>query len=55
METPVYDLKDLSVKLKLSVRTIREYIKDGRLKAKLIGRSYYVTEPCLLSFLDADR
>lgn len=54
METPIYDLKDLSVKLKLSVRTIREYIKAGRLQAKLIGRSYYVTEKNLMTFLDRD-
>jgi hypothetical protein len=51
-ETPIYDLKDLSVKLKLGIRTLREYIKNGELKAKKIGKSYYVTEPNLMAFLE---
>ena len=53
-EIPVYDLKDLSKKLKISVRTLREYIKSGKLKAKKIGKAYYVTEPNLMTFLDPD-
>ena len=53
-ELPVYDLKDLSRKLKISVRTLREYIKSGKLKAKKIGKAYYVTEPSLMTFLDPD-
>jgi len=51
-ETPIYDLKTLSIKLKISVRTLREYIKKGELEAKRIGRAYYVTEPNLMDFLD---
>ena len=51
---PVYDLKDLSKKLKISIRTLREYIKSGKLKAKKIGKAYYVTEPNLIAFLDPD-
>lgn len=53
-EIPIYDLKDLSVKLKIGIRTLREYIKGGELKAKKIGKSYYVTEPNLMAFLDTD-
>ena len=53
-ETPIYDLKDLSVKLKISVRTLREYVKAGKLKAKKIGRAYYITEPNLLAVLGSD-
>jgi len=49
--TPVYTLKQLSAKLGISVRTLREYVKSDRLKAKRIGRAYYVTEPSLLAFL----
>ena len=52
-ETPVYNLKDLSKKLKISVRTLREYVKSGELKAKKIGKAYYVTEPNLLAFLES--
>lgn len=51
-EILVYDLKDLSKKLKISVRTLRGYIKSGKLKAKKIGKAYYVTEPNLMAFLD---
>jgi excisionase family DNA binding protein len=50
----VYDLKDLSKKLKISIRTLREYVKAGRLKAKKIGRAYYVTEQSLMTFLDSE-
>ncbi len=30
----IYDLKDLSIKLKIGIRTLREYIKKGGLKAR---------------------
>ena len=53
-EITVYDLKDLSKKLKISVRTLREYIKNGKLKAKKIGKAYYITESNLMAFLDPD-
>ncbi len=53
-EILVYDLKDLSKKLTISVRTLREYIKKGELKAKKIGRAYYVTEQSLMAFLDSE-
>ena len=53
-EMPVYDLKDLSKKLKISIRTLREYIKDGKLKAKKVGKAYYIIEPNLMAFLDPD-
>jgi len=54
-EIPVYDLKDLSMKLKISVRTLRKYIKRGELKAKKVGKAYYVTEANLMDLLDPDK
>ncbi len=51
-EIPIYDLKDLSVKLKIGIRTLREYIKNGELKARKVGKAYYVTEPNLMAFLE---
>jgi len=51
-ETPIYDLKDLSKKLKISIRTLRKYVKSGELKAKKVGKAYYVTEHNLMAFLD---
>jgi predicted site-specific integrase-resolvase len=53
-ETPIYDLKDLSKKLKISIRTLREYVKRGELKARKIGKAYYVTETNLMVFLGSD-
>ena len=53
-ETPIYDLKDLRKKLKISIRTLRVYVKGGKLKAKKVGKAYYVTEPNLMAFLDPD-
>lgn len=50
-ETPIYDLKALSEKLTISVRTLREYIKRGELTASKIGRAYHVTEPNLMAFM----
>jgi excisionase family DNA binding protein len=49
----IYDLKDLSTKLNLSVRTLREYIKRREITASKVGRSYYVSEPALQRFLKA--
>jgi hypothetical protein len=43
-EIPVYDLKDLSKKLKISIRTLREYVKDGKLRAKKIGKAYFISD-----------
>jgi len=50
----IYDLKDLSKKLKISIRTLRLYVKRGELKSKKIGKAYYVTESNLMAFLDPD-
>jgi len=49
----LYDLKALSKKLGLTVRTLREYIKQGHLRASKIGRNYYVTEENLVAFVEA--
>ena len=49
-EIPIYTLEDLSERLKISVRTLRKYIRRGELKAKKIGRTYYVTKTNLMSF-----
>ncbi len=54
-ETPVYDLKALSKKLGIGIRTLREYIKRGELRAKKIGKAYYITEPNLMAFLEPKR
>ncbi len=52
--TPIYNLKALSEKLNIGIRTLRKYIQRGELKAKKIGKAYYITEPNLMSFLDSE-
>ena len=47
----IYNLKDLSEKLDIGIRALRAYIKKGDLKAKKIGKSYYITESNLRAFL----
>ena len=49
---PAYDLKSLSKMLNLGVVTLRKYIRIGDLRAKKIGKAYYVTETNLLKFLE---
>ena len=51
-ETPIYNLEELSGRLKISIKTLRGYIKKGELKAKKVGKAYYVTEPNLLAFFE---
>lgn len=51
-ETPIYNLEELSERLNISVRTLRLYINQGKLKASFIGRSYFVTEPNLMAFIE---
>ena len=51
-KSQILDLKDVEKELKISVRTLREYVKKGDLAAKKIGRAYYVTEPKLMEFVE---
>ena len=51
---PVYDLKDFEEKLNIRSRTLREYIKQGKLKGKKVDKAYYVTESNLMDFLNPE-
>jgi excisionase family DNA binding protein len=46
-DTVAYDLRELSQKLSVSERTLRQYIKDGKLQAFKLGLKYYVTQRAL--------
>jgi excisionase family DNA binding protein len=50
----MYDLQELSEKLGISVVSLREWIKQGKLKAKKLGVKYYVSEDSLIEFLKED-
>ena len=50
----VYDVKELAALLKVSKRTVREYIQMDWLPGRQIGRKYLVTEEALREFLKPD-
>jgi len=47
----VYTPEEVSEILKISVRTIREYLKQGKLKGSKIGTKWRITEEQLKEFL----
>ncbi len=47
-----YDLRETSGKLKASERTLRQYIRDGKLQAFKLGLKYFVTQKALESYFD---
>ncbi len=46
------DLTELPQKLHLRKRTLREYIRKGRLQASKLGRTYYITQKAIDACLD---
>jgi excisionase family DNA binding protein len=41
--SPLYSLEQIAERLRLNVRTVRGYVRSGRLKAVRIGKQYRVT------------
>lgn len=50
----LYTLKELEELLSTSYRTLLNYIKEGKLKAVKIGKSWRVTEENLKAFLNGE-
>ncbi len=50
MSTQLYTADDVAARLNLHVKTIRRYIRDGRLKAKRIGKGYRIARADLDAF-----
>lgn len=48
----LYDLDELSRKLKVHIVTLRRYIKLGKLKASKIGQRYWISEDNLRDFVN---
>jgi excisionase family DNA binding protein len=46
-ETPLYSLEQVAQRLGLQVRTVRSYVRSGRVKAIRIGKQYRVTREAL--------
>ena len=49
-----YTIPEVADALGVTPQTIRQYIKTGRLKAKRIGRPYFITEKSIKEFLEAE-
>jgi len=50
----VYTVEDVAKILKVQNRTVRDYIRGGKLKAVKLGRAYRVREEDLKAFLNSD-
>ena len=47
----VYELKEVASILKINLRVLRRYIKEGKIKASKIGRKYVITVEDLEAFI----
>ena len=54
INTKLYDVKDLVDLLSLSDRTVRAYLREGKIKARKIGLRWRVTEDNLKKFLEVE-
>jgi excisionase family DNA binding protein len=50
--TVAYDLEELSKRLGVSTRTLRTYIRHGKLQAFKLGLKYYITQRALDEYFD---
>ncbi|MEU0537064.1 helix-turn-helix domain-containing protein [Amycolatopsis tolypomycina] len=50
MAQDVYSVEQVAAQLGLHVRTVRNYVRDGRLKAVRIGKQYRITAGDLAAF-----
>lgn len=50
----VYNLKEVVQLLGLNIQTVRQYIKEGKLKASKVGTHYIVTDEAIQQFLKAN-
>ncbi|OQC00072.1 MAG: Helix-turn-helix domain protein [Firmicutes bacterium ADurb.Bin099] len=51
-DTNLYNIKELSEKLKVTPLTLRRYIKTGKLSGKKLGGKYMVTEESLRKYFE---
>ncbi|SFQ69580.1 DNA binding domain-containing protein, excisionase family [Amycolatopsis arida] len=53
MSTPLYSTEEVAERLGLHVRTVRGYVRDGRLRAVRIGKQYRIMRADLEAFVGA--
>lgn len=49
-ELVLYDVEELAAILEVQERTIRGYIKDGKLRGRKMAKKWYVTEESLQAY-----
>ena len=49
-----YDVQEAAELINLTPKSIRNYIKAGKIRAQKLGTRYYITEENLQSFLRGD-
>ena len=50
--TTLYDLKELSKRFGLSLRTLRLYLRAGTIKGQKLGRKWFVSEDTLKNYFE---
>lgn len=53
--TTAYTVKEAAEMLGKSAGTIRQYIRDGKLKAQKVGNTYYVTDDTLTELITGEK
>lgn len=53
-ETTIYTLEDIAEMLQVTRRTLYNYIKSGKLKAKKVANKWIVTEEQLQEFIKGE-
>ena len=51
-ELVLYDVETLSKLLDVQERTIRKYLREGKLKGRKLARKWYVTEESLQAYFE---
>lgn len=51
-ELILYDLQELSGRLGLTVFSLREYVKKGKIRARKLGNKYFVTQEALNEYFN---
>lgn len=49
-----YTTQEIAKKLGITIQTVRDYIKKGKLKGQRVGKSFLVSDQSLKAFLKVD-
>ena len=53
--TTAYSVSEAAVRLNMTEQAVRRYIRERRLKAHKVGRSYFMTEETLEEFVTGEK